>query len=226
MSRKSELFAELTRIGVVAVVREDDPRNALEVARACIAGGAPIIEITFTTPDAVRILEQLAAENGEGKVLLAAGSLRTTEDAAAARNAGASILVSPHTAPAIIDFGLQNDLLVIAGAATPTEIIRAWEGGADLVKVYPALHLGGPDYIRTIRQPIRDIPMVVGGPVSLDAIEEYFDAGAVAINLGTSLAIPELVAAHDWGGIARRASLAVATAMASRERDAAAWPIH
>ena len=85
-----------------------------------------------------------------------------------------------------------------AGAATTTEIITAWEKGADIVKVYPAHHLGGPDFIRTIRGPIRDVPMLAGGPVPLDEIDSYLDAGCVAVNLGASLALPELVRDEQW----------------------------
>src|SRR4029078_2082746 len=90
----------------------------------------------------------------------------------------------------------------------PTEIIRAWEAGADIVKVYPAPHLGGPDYIRTIRGPIRDVQMLARRPGALDMIEPYLDAGCVAVNLGSSLAVPDLVRTAQWDEIGRRALVA------------------
>jgi 2-dehydro-3-deoxyphosphogluconate aldolase/(4S)-4-hydroxy-2-oxoglutarate aldolase len=149
-------------------------------------------------------------------VTMAAGSVRNTNDAAAARRAGAQIIVSPHTEPTVIDYAVENDLLSVAGAATATEIIRAWDAGSDLVKVFPAHYLGGPDFIRTIRGPIRDIRLVAGGPVPLDMIEHYLDAGCVAVNLGASLAAPDLVKSQQWEEIGRRAMLA-ASIIASRK---------
>ena len=116
-------------------------------------------KIDFVPPDALDLIAQLHARYGEA-IVIAAGTVRSTNDAALARRAGARMIVSPHTDLQVIEYALENDLLSVAGAATPTEIIRAWEAGTDLVKVYPAQHLGGPDYIRTIRGPIRDIPMI------------------------------------------------------------------
>jgi 2-dehydro-3-deoxyphosphogluconate aldolase / (4S)-4-hydroxy-2-oxoglutarate aldolase len=114
---------------------------------------------------------------------------------------------------------MENDLLCIAGASTPTEIIRAWEAGCDIVKVYPAPFLGGPEYIRTIRGPIRDVPMLAGGPVALDMIDAYLDVGCVAVNLGGSLAVPDLVRTQQWEEIGRRVILA-ASIVASRRSAA------
>jgi 2-dehydro-3-deoxyphosphogluconate aldolase/(4S)-4-hydroxy-2-oxoglutarate aldolase len=150
-------------------------------------------------------------------VVLAAGTVRSSDEAAAARRAGAEILVSPHTDVRVIEYALEHGLLCVAGAATPTEIIRAWEAGAGIVKIYPARHLGGPDYIRTIRGPIRGVPMLAGGPVGLDEIESYLDAGAVAVNLGTSLAPPDRVKAGDWEAIAKLAQRAIGIIRARHE---------
>src|SRR5947209_9280747 len=110
-------------------------------------------------------------------------------------------------------------MLVIAGAATATEILRAWEAGCDIVKIFPAPQLGGPDYIRAIRGPIREVPMLAGGPVSLDAIEAYLDAGCIAVNLGIALAVPDLVRRKEWDEIARRVILA--TSIVQSRRNAA-----
>ena len=108
----------------------------------------------------------------------------------------------------MIEYAVENDLLSIAGAATPTEIIHAWEAGCDIVKIFPALSLGGPDYIRIIRGPIRDVPMLAGGPIPLDTIDAYLDAGCIAVNLGISLAVPDLVRGKQWEEIGRRVLLA------------------
>lgn len=209
MSRKNNLFLDVTRHGIVGVVREDSANDALGVARALAANGIEIIEITLTTPDAFSILSELAEEFAGSDIVLAAGTVRGHNDAASAGRAGAQVLVSPHSDLRVIEYAVEHDLLCVAGAATATEIIRAWEAGADLIKIYPAQFLGGPDYIRTIRGPIRDVPMLAGGPVPLEMIEPYFAAGVVAVNLGPSLAIPDLVRRQDWEEIGKRAATAV-----------------
>ena len=126
------------------------------------------------------------------------------------------IIVSPHTDVRVIEYANENDLLCIAGASTPTEILHARSSGADVVKVYPAHYLGGPDYIRTIRGPIRDVLMLAGGPVPLDQIDHYLDAGCVAVNLGPSLAVPDLVRTEQWEEIGRRVVLATSIVQSRR----------
>ncbi|HEX2061714.1 MAG TPA: bifunctional 4-hydroxy-2-oxoglutarate aldolase/2-dehydro-3-deoxy-phosphogluconate aldolase [Thermoanaerobaculia bacterium] len=206
MSRK-ELLARVYTEQIIGVVREDNAEVAEAVAEAYARNGMRIIEITLTTPDAVELIASMVKRHG-ANIAIAAGTVRSTNDAAMARRAGASIIVSPHTDPRVIEYAVENDLLSIAGAATPTEIVKAWETGCDVVKVYPAHHLGGPDYIRTIRGPIRDVPMLAGGPVPLDMIDNYLDAGCIAVNLGPSLAVPDLVRNSDWEEIGRRVMLA------------------
>lgn len=206
MSRK-ESVARVHAEQIIGVVREETAKAAAAVAEAYASNGIKIVEITMTTPDAVDLMAVLAQRHGPW-VAIAAGTVRSTNDAALARRAGASIIVSPHTDLRVIEYAIENDLLAIAGAATPTEIIRAWEAGCDFVKIYPAQHLGGPDYIRTICGPIRDIPMIAGGPVPLDTIDAYLDAGCIAVNLGGSLAVPDLVRSEQWDEIGRRAILA------------------
>lgn len=214
MSRK-ELLARVYTEQIVGVVREDSAETAEAVAEAYARNGIRIIEVTMTTPDAVELLGALDKRYGKS-IALAAGTVRSTNDAALARRAGATIIVSPHTDAQVIEYANENDLLCIAGAATPTEIIRAWEAGCDIVKVYPAHHLGGPDYIRTIRGPIRDVPMLAGGPVPLDMIDHYLDAGCIAVNLGPSLAVPDLVRSEQWEEIGRRALLATSIIQSRR----------
>jgi len=207
MSRK-ELLTRVCTEQIVGVVREESLGAAQAVAEAYARNGIRILEITLTTPDAFDLM-RLVSERFHGQqITIAAGTVRNSNDAAAARRAGAEIIVSPHTDVRIIEYANENDLLCIAGAGTTTEIVRAWEAGCDIVKVYPAQSLGGPDYIRTIRQPIRDVPMLAGGPVPLDMIDSYLDAGCVAVNLGGSLAVPDLVRSQQWEEIGRRVMLA------------------
>ena len=215
---RKELLGRVLTEQIIGVVREDSAEAAEKVADAYARNGIRILEITLTTPDAVELIATLEKRYGK-TVALAAGTVRTTNDAALARRAGASIIVSPHTDVQVIEYAVENDLLCIAGAATPTEIIRAWAAGCDIVKVYPAQHLGGPDYIRTIRGPIRDVLMLAGGPVPLEMIDSYLDAGCVAVNLGGSLAVPDLVRQHQWEEIGRRVTLATSIVQSRRSAD-------
>ncbi len=207
MSRK-EILTKVCTEQIVGVVREESLEAAAAVAEAYAANGVKIIEITMTTPDAIELIATLAKRHAEHNIIIAAGTVRSTNDAARARRAGAQMIVSPHTDLSVIDYAVENDLLVVAGAGTSTEIIHAWDAGCDIVKIFPAQSFGGPDYIRAVRGPIRDIPMLAGGPVPLDMIDSYLDAGCVAVNLGASLAVPELVTTRQWEEIGRRAMLA------------------
>src|SRR5438105_1210375 len=158
MSRK-ELLAKVIREQIVGVVREESAEVAVAVADAYARNGIRVLEVTLTTPDALELMAMLVKRYASQDVTIAAGTVRSANDAAAARRAGAEVIVSPHTNPQVVEYAIENDLLSIAGASTPTEIIHAWELGCDIVKVYPAAFLGGPDFIRVIRGPIRDVPM-------------------------------------------------------------------
>lgn len=219
MSRK-ELLGRVYTEQIIGVVREDSAEAAEAVAEAYALNGIRILEITMTTPDAVDLMASLEKRYGS-QLDIAAGTVRSTNDASRARRAGAKIIVSPHTDPHVIEYANENDMLCIAGASTPTEIIRAWEAGCDIVKVYPAQHLGGPDYIRTIRGPIRDVLMLAGGPVPLDMIDHYLDAGCIAVNLGGSLAVPDLVREQQWDEIGRRVLLATSIVESRRQVEQA-----
>ncbi len=207
MSRK-ELFEKVSMEQIIGVVREESVEAAESVAEAYARNGIRILEVTLTTPDAFDLISRFAQTYAALDVVIAAGTVRNGNDAAQAHRAGAQIIVSPHTDLRVIEYAAENDLLCVAGAGTATEIIRAWEAGCDIVKVYPALYLGGPDYIRTLRGPIRDVALLAGGPVPLDTIESYLDAGCIAVNLGASLAVPDLVKSEQWEEIGRRALLA------------------
>lgn len=216
MTRK-ELLERVCSEQIIGVVREENGVAARAVADAYARNGIGIVEITLTTPDAYDLISTIAQKYAGHDIIVAAGTVRSSNDAALARRAGAQIIVSPHTDGRVIEYAVENELLSIAGAASPTEIIRAWEAGSDIVKVYPAQYLGGPDFIRTIRGPIRDVPMLAGGPVPLDMIDAYLDAGCVAVNLGPSLAVPDLVKSQQWEEIGRRVLLATSIVQSRKD---------
>jgi len=216
MSRK-QLLERVCSEQIVGVVREDSAVAARAVADAYAKNGISIIEITLTTPDTFDLMSALVQKYSGDDIVIAAGTVRSSNDAAQARRAGAQMIVSPHTDVRVIEYANENDLLSVAGAATSTEIIRAWEAGTDIVKIYPAQFLGGPDYIRTVRGPIRDVPMLAGGPVPLDMIDAYLDSGCVAVNLGPSLAVPDLVKTQQWEEIGRRVMLATSIVQSRKD---------
>ena len=225
MSRK-DVLERVHAEQIVGVVREDTVEAALAVADAFARNGIRIIEITLTTPEAFELIATVGQKYAQRDIIVAAGTVRSSNDAALARRAGAQAIVSPHTDVRVIEYAVENDLLSIAGAATPTEIIHAWEAGCDIVKVYPANTLGGVDYIRTIRGPIRDVPMLAGGIVPLDMIEAYLDAGCVAVNLGGTLAVPDLVKTQQWEEIGRRVVLATSIVQSRKNRANADSYVH
>ncbi len=226
MSRKDELFEHVLNHVIIGVVREENADDAWEIAQAYAESGLRVIEVTMTTPEAVAIVSRLSERYGERGVVIAAGTVRSTDDASAARRAGAEVIVSPHTDRRVIEYSIEHDLLSVAGAATATEIIRAWELGAGVIKVYPAGLLGGPEYIRTVRQPIRGIPMLAGGPVPLELIDSYLDAGCVALNLGGSLAGADLVRAKNWTEIGRRVTMAISAVNAWKQQRHSSELVH
>ena len=215
--RSEDAAALVAAEAIVGVVREETADDARAVARAYVENGLRLIEITLTTPGALALIAELRSAHGARGVVVAAGTVRGAAAAAAARAAGAQVLVSPHTDRAVIDDAREHGLLAVAGALTPTEILTAWEAGAGIVKVYPVSHVGGPDYLRTIRGPIRGVPMLAGGLVPLETIPAYLAAGAVAVNLGASLAVPELVRAGRWDEIGKRVERAREIVQAARD---------
>lgn len=222
MKRSESLFSQIRQQGIVAVVREDSATDAWELIRCAAENEMTAIEVTMTTPDAIPLIERACERYGDRGVVVAAGTVRSNDEAAAARKAGAKIIVSPHTNLRLIDYAMEHDMLSVAGALTATEIIHAWEAGAGIIKVYPARHVGGPGYIKAIRQPIRGVPMLAGGPIDLEEIGAYLEAGAIAVNLGTSLAPPMVVKDKKWDEVARRVRQAVSIARSHLESTSSA----
>lgn len=204
MRTKHEILDSIRSEGIIGVVRFELSELAVGTAEAYAQHGIRNIEITMTTPGALDLIADLAHRLSDQKIVIAAGSVRGTEEARLAHQAGASVLVSPHTDAEVLAYATENDLVCVAGATTPTEIVRAWELGASIVKIYPARLLGGADYIRTIRQPIRGIEMLAGGPVSVEELPGYFDAGVIAVNMGDALAPLSFVEQNRWDEVGQR----------------------
>jgi 2-dehydro-3-deoxyphosphogluconate aldolase/(4S)-4-hydroxy-2-oxoglutarate aldolase len=188
---------------VIAVVRLDSGEQLIHVAEALKAGGLTAIEFTMSTPGALDMIKQAAAHVGED-VLMGAGTVLDPETARAAILAGAQFIVSPTISLATIELCKRYGKPVIPGAFTPTEILTAWEAGADMVKVFPA-SVGGPEYIKAVRAPLPQVRLVPTGGVSADNAAEFMKAGATALGVGGNLVSKSAVARGDWAAITAEA---------------------
>lgn len=172
--------------GVVPVVRASSADEAMKIVDAIKDGGINIIEITMTVPNAIGVMEAVA-KKFKGDVLLGAGTVLDAETARVSILAGAEFVVSPCLNDDLIRICKRYTKIVIPGAMTPTEILKAWEMGADIVKVFPAGNLGGPEYIRAIKAPLPQILLNPTGGVNLKNAGEFIKAGATVISVGSAL---------------------------------------
>jgi 2-dehydro-3-deoxyphosphogluconate aldolase / (4S)-4-hydroxy-2-oxoglutarate aldolase len=209
----------IIEIGIVPVIRASSGREALMAAEAVSEGGIPIVEITMTVPGAVEVIRELAKSNSS-KVLIGAGTVLDAEAARRCRDAGAEFLVSPALNIETIDFATKENLLIMAGALTPTEIVKAWKAGADFVKVFPCGQVGGAKYIKAIKGPLPQIPLVPTGGVNLNTAAEFLEAGAEALGVGSELVQAEALKSGKPEIIVEAARQFVVIVKATRSRIA------
>jgi len=187
---KSKLRERILEIGIIPVVRAASPQQARMAAEAVCAGGIPIVEITMTVPGAVELIRELAAAAGND-MLVGAG---TVLDAGAARqclDAGAQFLVSPGLDLETLQLAVREGVLMIAGALTPTEVMAAWKAKADFVKIFPCGQVGGPKYVKALKGPLPQVPLVPTGGVNLETAADFILAGAAALGVGGELVSAE-----------------------------------
>jgi 2-dehydro-3-deoxyphosphogluconate aldolase/(4S)-4-hydroxy-2-oxoglutarate aldolase len=213
MNRETQLRRVLD-CGIVAVVRSPDSRQLVDVCRALVDGGVTIVEITMTVPDALDVVRQVRAQLGD-RVLLGAGTVLDPETARAALLAGAEYLVAPTLNLDVIRLCRRYDKLVMPGAFTPTEILTAWEAGADIVKVFPA-DVVGPAYFKALRGPLPQIRLMPTGGVDLSTAADFLQAGACCLGVGGQLVEPKAVAAGDFDRIRNLARQYVAIVQKNR----------
>jgi len=187
----------LIDIGLVPVVRASSADDAMRIVDAIREGGVNTIEITMTVPNAIGVMEEVAKKFGD-EVLLGAGTVLDAETARASILAGAEFVVGPCLNEELIRICKRYAKIVIPGAMTPTEILRAWERGADIVKVFPAGNLGGPKYIRAIKAPLPQILLNPTGGVNLENAGEFIKAGASVISVGSALVDKKAVAERKF----------------------------
>jgi 2-dehydro-3-deoxyphosphogluconate aldolase/(4S)-4-hydroxy-2-oxoglutarate aldolase len=191
-------FAPLERVldrCIVAVIRAESPDSLVDVAEALVAGGVEVMEVTFTVPRATQVLERVTEKLGS-RVLMGAGTVLDSETARAAILSGAEFIVSPAVNLEVIELCRRYSKLVMPGALTPTEVLTAWQAGADIVKIFPS-ELTGPKYIKALRAPLPQVRMMPTGGVNLDTAEDFLKAGSCALGIGSSLVEPKAVVSGD-----------------------------
>ena len=183
---KQKVRDRIIEIGIVPVVRASSPGEACVAADAVCQGGIPIVEITMTVPGAVDVIRELV-KNCASDVLIGAGTVLNPETARRCLDAGAQFLVSPGLNLKTVELAVREGKLIMAGALTPTEVITAWDAGADFVKIFPCGQVGGAKYIKALKGPLPQIPLVPTGGVNLNTAAEFIEAGAAALGIGGEL---------------------------------------
>lgn len=201
---KAEVVNRIKSERAIAVIRTDSIDSALGAAKAAIAAGFRAIEITFSFADAAQAIGALTVNNEDDLLLVGAGTILTPEQVREAFGAGARFLVSPCVLPEVIDAAHELDIAMIPGAFTPTEIYTAYSLGADIVKIFPAVKFG-PEYLRAIRGPLPQIPIMPTSGVDASNVGEWFRAGAVAVGAVSSVFDPVLIRNGQWDELTKRA---------------------
>lgn len=187
---KSEVLKRIRDTGLIPVVRAESSDQALRAVAALKTGGLEILEITMTVPGAVEVIRTLAAECGS-ETLIGAGTVLDPKTAQACIRAGARFIVSPALNEETIEFCRAQDVAIFPGALTPTEVVRAWQAGADAVKVFPAGAVGGASYLKALKAPLPQIELIPTGGVSLKTAADFIKAGAMALGVGADLVDPQ-----------------------------------
>ena len=183
---KTEIIERIREIGLVPVLRATSAKEAITIADAIIAGGVTVLEITMTVPGAIQVMQQLADHHGD-KLLIGAGTVLDAETARSCLLAGAQFIVSPALYVRTIELCRRYSAPIMPGALTPTEIVTAWQAGADVVKVFPCSALGGAKYLKALQGPLPQIQLIPTGGVSLSTAAEFLAAGAFALGVGSDL---------------------------------------
>lgn len=204
LESKSQTLAAIASERLLPVIRAANAEEALAAAEMLVQEGMRILELTCTVPNALRCLQDLAERYVPRGVLLGMGTVLDAETCRAAVDAGARFIVSPHLRREVIQMARRQGVVVIPGALTATEVMDAWEAGADFVKVFPCQPVGGPAYLRALRGPLPQVAMIPSGGVTVESIPEYLAAGAAAVAAGPGLFQRQ---AGSWEAARRNARL-------------------
>jgi 2-dehydro-3-deoxyphosphogluconate aldolase / (4S)-4-hydroxy-2-oxoglutarate aldolase len=218
---KKAVRERILQVGIVPVVRASSSAEARTAAEAVSKGGIPIVEITMTVPGAVEVIRELAKSFSPDELLVGAGTVLNPEQAQRCLDAGAQFLVSPGFNAKTVALAAAEKRLIMAGALTPTEVIAAWEAGSDFVKVFPAGNVGGPKYIKALKGPLPDVPLIPTGGVNLQTAAEFLEAGAAALGIGGELVHPGHLKSGNTEAIVDAARTFVAIVKETRSKKSA-----
>lgn len=211
---KIDILKRITDVGVVAVVRAESPEVAIRVSEACIQGGIPAIEVTFTVPDAISVIRSLVGRFSPKELLVGAGTVLDSETARAAILAGAQFVVGPNFDPETARLCGRYQIPYMPGCATVTEIVRAMEAGCDILKLFPGSAFG-PSYVKAVKGPLPQVNLMPTGGVSLENVADWVKAGVVAVGVGGELTAP--AKKGDYEAVAQNARDFVAAVAAARK---------
>jgi 2-dehydro-3-deoxyphosphogluconate aldolase / (4S)-4-hydroxy-2-oxoglutarate aldolase len=211
---KQMVLNKVKELGLLAVIRGPSAALTIKMVEALVAGDVLGIEITYSTPDAEDVVAKLAAQFGD-QILLGMGTVTRPEQAQSAKAAGAKFLVSPIYDPTLAKAMVDTDLVSMVGAFTPSEVFQAYQHGASVVKIFPG-SVGGPAYMKALRGPFPQIPMMPTGGVSAENAKDWFAAGAIAVGAGSELCPPKLAQENKFAEISQRARDFVQTVRAAR----------
>jgi 2-dehydro-3-deoxyphosphogluconate aldolase/(4S)-4-hydroxy-2-oxoglutarate aldolase len=202
--KAQDILRAITDIGIVPVVRTTTADAAIRSIEALFRGGVRAAEITMTVPGAIRALEKVADQFGDS-IMLGAGTVLDPETARACMLAGAQFFVTPSLNLKTIEIAKRYSKVICAGALTPTEVVTAWQAGADVIKIFPADAVGGPKYIKALKGPLPQVEMIPTGGVNLNTAADFLRAGACAIAVGGELVNAELIKSNNYDEMENRA---------------------
>lgn len=195
---KEQVRARIEETGIIPAVRVSSAEDALFAAEAVASGGIPIIEITMTVPGAIEVISDLVRQSPD--MIVGAGTVLDEDTARRCVDAGVSFLTSTGLDLSIVEFALERDVVVIPGALTPTEVITGWKAGADFIKVFPCSQVGGAGYMRALKAPLPQVPLIASGGVNQQTATDFILAGAAALGIGADLIPHEAIERRqaDW----------------------------
>jgi 2-dehydro-3-deoxyphosphogluconate aldolase/(4S)-4-hydroxy-2-oxoglutarate aldolase len=214
-SRKDRVLGRIHDLGLVPVVRAQSADEAVQAIDAILEGGVDVLEVTMTVPDAVPLIEKIARRFGDSAVI-GAGTVIDAETARACILAGAQFIVAPTTSVETIACCRRYSVPVLPGALTPTEVLAAWQAGADMVKVFPCSAVGGASYIKALKAPLPQVELVPTGGVNLETAADFIKAGASALGLGSDLVDVKALREGRASVISERAKKLVGIVQAAR----------
>lgn len=188
---RDEVRAGIAGFGIIPAIRLSSAADALFAAEAVESGGIPVVEVTMTVPNALQVISELARE--KSNMIVGAGTVMDLETARRCLDAGAKFVTSPGLDLDIVNFGVQQNVVTIPGALTPSEVMTAWRAGSDFVKIFPCAQFGGAAYVRALKHPLPQIALIAAGGVNQQTAGDFIAAGASAVGIGAALIQPQAV---------------------------------